>query len=80
MPSKLCRWGNSMGVRLPQYIVERAGLSAGDYLFIKLVDSGEIVIRPVKSGTVPAGYASAGKGADATIATSAPKESLLAQW
>ncbi len=23
MPSKLCKWGSSLGVRLPQYITER---------------------------------------------------------
>ena len=59
MPSKLCRWGNSLGVRLPQYIAERTGLVAGDYLYIQLNDAGEIVIRPVKAREVQAGYAPA---------------------
>lgn len=54
MPSKLCKWGNSLGVRLPQYIAERTGLTTGDYLYITLRDSGEIVIKPVKSkGILP---------------------------
>jgi antitoxin MazE len=56
MPSKLCKWGNSLGVRLPQFITERAALSAGDFLYINLID-GEIIIRPVKARDVPAGYA-----------------------
>ena len=44
MPSKLSKWGNSLGVRLPSYIAERTGLRNGDYLYIKLMDSGDIVI------------------------------------
>jgi len=57
MPSKLCVWGNSLGVRLPQYVVERTGVQAGDYLFIHLNAAGEIVIRPVKPRDVHPGYA-----------------------
>jgi len=56
MPSKLCKWGNSLGIRLPRYVAERAGLSAGDFLYINLIDN-EIIIRPVKARDVPAGYA-----------------------
>lgn len=53
MPTKLCKWGNSLGVRLPQYIAERAGLTAGDFLYISLRDNGEIVIKPVKAKDIP---------------------------
>lgn len=60
MPSKLSKWGNSLGVRLPSYIAERAGLRNGDYLYIKLMDSGDIVIRPVKPQDVHPGYATSG--------------------
>ena len=35
MPSKLCMWGNSHGVRLPKYIIERTGLKVGDYLYVR---------------------------------------------
>lgn len=58
MPSKLCKWGNSLGVRLPQYIAERLSLTAGDYLYIDL-RGGEIVIRPVKASEIPKGFQSA---------------------
>ena len=58
MPSKLCKWGNSLGVRLPQYIAERIGLTAGDYLYITLRDSGEIVIKSVKSKEILPQYES----------------------
>ncbi|MFY7865518.1 AbrB/MazE/SpoVT family DNA-binding domain-containing protein [Roseateles sp.] len=56
MPVKLCRWGNSHGIRLPAHVLERTGLCAGDYLFIRVTDSGEIHIRPVKARDVPAGF------------------------
>jgi len=56
MPSKLCVWGNSLGVRLPRYVAERTGVQAGDYLFINVTDAGEILIRPVKPRDVHPGY------------------------
>ncbi len=55
MPTKLCKWGNSLGLRLPQYVIERTGLRPGDYLFVRLTDAGDIVIRPVKERDVHAG-------------------------
>jgi antitoxin component of MazEF toxin-antitoxin module len=57
MPTKLCKWGNSLGLRLSQYVIERTGLSLGDQLFVRLTDAGDIVIRPVKECDVHAGYA-----------------------
>jgi hypothetical protein len=60
MPVKLCRWGNSLGIRVPAYVAEVTGLTAGDYLSIRVIDNGDIVIRPVKAKDVPAGYTPAG--------------------
>ena len=57
MPTKLCTWGNSLGVRLPKYVVERTGMRPGDYLFISLTDAGDIVIRPVKAREIHPAYA-----------------------
>lgn len=56
MPTKLCKWGNSLGLRLPQYVIERTGLRPGDYLAIRLADSGDIVIRAVTARDIPAGF------------------------
>lgn len=56
MSVKLCKWGNSLGLRLPKYVTERVGLTAGDYVFVRLLDSGEIMVRPVKAKAVPLGY------------------------
>lgn len=59
MTTKLCVWGNSLGVRLPKYVVERTGVHPGDYLLITVNDAGEIVIRPVKPRDIHPGYAQA---------------------
>lgn len=56
MPSKAARWGNSIGIRLPAYVVERTGIRPGDYVYVRLVDSGDIVIRPVSARDIPVGY------------------------
>ena len=79
MPSKLCRWGNSLGVRLPQHIAECTGLVAGDYLYINLMDNGEIVIRPVKAHNIPAGY-SVDEPAKRTNTALLTREQALARW
>jgi hypothetical protein len=41
---------------VPAYIAERAALRAGDYLFIRLTDAGDIVIKAVKPRNVHQGY------------------------
>lgn len=60
MPSKASRWGNSIGVRLPAYVVERTGIKPGDDVVVRLLDSGDIVIRPVNEREVHSGYATDG--------------------
>jgi antitoxin component of MazEF toxin-antitoxin module len=50
---RLTRWGNSTGVRLPSSVMEAAGLKVGDYCYIRLLDSGDIRIRPVRAA-IPA--------------------------
>jgi len=79
MPSKLCKWGNSLGVRLPQYITERTGLRSGDFLYILLTDAGDIVIRPVQAREVPAGYQSGDLPPKVKIEVPADAQSL-ADW
>ena len=48
MTIRLSRWGNSTGLRLPAAIMEAAGLKVGDYVFLRLLDSGDIRVRPTK--------------------------------
>jgi antitoxin MazE len=46
---KLTRWGNSTGLRLPASVMEAAGLEPGDYVWVRLLDTGDIRVRPVKN-------------------------------
>ena len=50
---KLCRWGNSLGIRVPVHIAERAALQIGDSVYLRLLDSGEILIRIAKARDIP---------------------------
>ena len=45
---KLTRWGNSVGVRIGAHILASAGLKPGDHVHVRLMDSGDIRVRPVK--------------------------------
>lgn len=49
--SKISRWGNSLGVRLPKELAATAGLKAGTSVRVRLMDNGTVVIAPV-SGLV----------------------------
>jgi antitoxin MazE len=45
---KLTRWGNSVGIRIPAQVLGGAGLKPGDHVHVRLMDSGDIRVRPVK--------------------------------
>ena len=47
MGTKIRKWGNSLGVRLPKAAAEEAGLSDGSEVEVR-VQYGAIVLRPVK--------------------------------
>lgn len=70
MPTRLCRWGHSLGLRIPLVIAQTAGLRAGSYLEVRLLDCGEIRLRTV--GHIAAVDASAEKE---VVVAKAPKES-----
>ncbi len=53
MSVRLCRWGNSTGLRLPKSVLEMAGLASGSYVSLRLLDNGDIRVRPV-GASVPA--------------------------
>jgi antitoxin component of MazEF toxin-antitoxin module len=40
------KWGNSAGLRLPQSILEAAGLNFGSTVSIRLLDNGSILLTP----------------------------------
>jgi antitoxin component of MazEF toxin-antitoxin module len=45
---RLTRWGNSAGIRISAAVMESAGLKVGDYVDVRLLDSGHIRISPTK--------------------------------
>ncbi len=47
MPVRLCRWGGSTGLRLSVQILETAGLAPGQYVTLRVLDNGDIRVRPV---------------------------------
>lgn len=50
--AKLTRWGNSIGgLRLPKAIIEGAGLRVGDEVSCRLLDSGTILLTPLRAMT-----------------------------
>ena len=74
--TRLNRWGHSVGLRLPKSVLEAAGLTAHSAISIRLLDSGEIRLRPI--GKV---VSAESNGTDAaTASTAVEKESEWEQW
>lgn len=48
MQTKIQRWGNSLGIRIPKAFAEEAKVEAGSRVEIA-VEDGELVIRPTRS-------------------------------
>lgn len=46
MKTKILRWGNSLGVRIPKAFAVEAHVDAGSYVEIKVVEEG-LLIRPM---------------------------------
>ena len=51
--TRLNRWGHSVGLRLPKSVLEAAGLTERSAVSIRLLDSGDIRLRPLRN-IVPA--------------------------
>ena len=46
MQATICRWGNSLGLRIPRGLAEDAGLAEGSVVELRVQD-GRIVAEPV---------------------------------
>ena len=51
--TKICKWGNSLGLRLPAPIAAAAGLKSGTRVGVRLLDNGSLLVTPL-SGPVAA--------------------------
>jgi antitoxin component of MazEF toxin-antitoxin module len=67
---KLTRWGNSIGIRIPAHVLYTAGLQASDHVYVRLLDCGDILVRPVKVR----------ESADQSLGTSVPFELDQEEW
>lgn len=47
METRIQRWGNSLGLRIPKAFAEEAGVEAGSTVDIA-VQGGELIIRPIR--------------------------------
>ena len=68
---RLSRWGNSTGLRISAGLMSAAGLKPGDWVSLRLLDSGDIRVRPCKGVQV----ANPGAAKEAV-----PAKPLLEQW
>jgi antitoxin MazE len=46
---KLTRWGHSTGIRIPMHILKSMKLGVGDFVNVRLMDSGDIRVRSAKA-------------------------------
>ena len=47
MPTKIQRWGNSQGLRIPKEVLAEAHIEVGDEVEVRAVD-GKIVVTPLR--------------------------------
>lgn len=47
MPTKIQRWGNSQGVRVPKEVLAAAKLEVGDAVDVRAVD-GTLIVTPLR--------------------------------
>lgn len=72
---RLNRWGHSTGLRIPVTVLSAAGLSAGRSVSLRVLDNGDIRVRPVGK-IVPAEVDSA----DSVVANVGITETEWEQW
>ena len=80
MPTKLARWGNSLGLRIGRQIAECASLKVGDQMYVRVLDSGDILVRAVRPRAIPAGYKVPGGNESEGPVREQSEEEIRAKW
>lgn len=75
MSTRLNRWGHSVGLRLPAAVLAASGLSVGRSVSIRVLDNGDVRVRPI--GKI---VTAESDGPDAATATSTETRSEWEQW
>lgn len=52
--SMVCKWGHSLGVRLPKAIAEAGGIKDGTEVSVRLLDNGCLLVTPLHGKIVVA--------------------------
>ena len=47
MRTKIQKWGNSLGLRIPRSLAEEAGVGAGSEVDLS-IQSGDLIVKPAK--------------------------------
>ncbi|MEW5984602.1 MAG: AbrB/MazE/SpoVT family DNA-binding domain-containing protein [Acidobacteriota bacterium] len=50
MQTKIQKWGNSLGLRIPRSFAQEAGVAAGSEVALS-VEGGDLVVRPARRRT-----------------------------
>ena len=53
MKAQMVKWGNSLAVRIPKPVAEKAKLKEGDSLEIEAAAEGHVELRRAKQDTYP---------------------------
>ena len=48
MQTRIQKWGNSLGLRIPKAFAEQAGVEAGSEVDLSL-EEGELIVRPARA-------------------------------
>jgi antitoxin component of MazEF toxin-antitoxin module len=56
MPT-ICRWGNSLAIRIPKSVIEASGLKAGTAATVRTLDNGCVLIVPTAGSSAALGPA-----------------------
>ena len=43
---RICKWGNSLGLRIPAAVAQVAGLKTGSAVSLRLLDNGSLLVTP----------------------------------
>ena len=55
----ICKWGNSLGLRIPAAVAQVAGLKTGSAVSLRLLDNGSLLVTPLNAVAVEAEQVSA---------------------
>lgn len=62
----ICKWGNSLGLRLPAPVAVAARIKSGTHVGVRLLDNGSILVTPLTGSIAITGIGFPGKNTPTT--------------